>query len=123
MQLEKCGCLLTATKKKGFTYYYCTNGKGECEEHKKYLRSEKIENMLADSLSKLNLSSEGLVGRVKLTRYSKEIIVETTLVKKTQKPKNIKITNKYKQQFTINMVFYLYGNGYVNTFYYSIISV
>jgi hypothetical protein len=36
---------------------------------------------------KLNLSSEGLVGRVKLTRYSKEIIVETTLVKKTQKPK------------------------------------
>jgi len=60
LHCEKCGCLLTATKKKGYTYYYCTNGKGECEEHKKYLRSEKIEKILADSLNKLNLSSESV---------------------------------------------------------------
>ncbi len=60
LHCEKCGCLLTATKKKGFTYYYCTNGRGECEEHKKYLRSEKVEAMLADSLGKLNLSAESV---------------------------------------------------------------
>ncbi len=44
---EKCGCALTADKKKGHTYYYCTNGKGNCEEHRKYLRSEKIDEQIS----------------------------------------------------------------------------
>lgn len=55
---EKCGCLLTATTKKGYNYYYCTNGKGNCEEHKRYLREEKVEKILAESLGKLKMSSE-----------------------------------------------------------------
>ena len=40
LKCEVCGCLMTATLKKGHQYYYCTNGKGNCEQHKKYLRSE-----------------------------------------------------------------------------------
>ncbi len=45
-----CGCAFTASTKKGHDYYYCTNGKGGCEEHKKYLRSEILDNVIADSL-------------------------------------------------------------------------
>ncbi len=55
---EECGCLLTATTKKGYNYYYCTNGKGDCEEHKRYLREEKVENILADSLDELKINPE-----------------------------------------------------------------
>ena len=58
MTCEKCGCLLTATEKKGHNYYYCTNGKGKCDEHKKYLRSEKIELLVADVFSKIQFDEE-----------------------------------------------------------------
>ena len=55
---NKCGCLLTATKKKGFTYYYCTNGKGICDEHRKYLRKEELEKKLAKSFVNLRFNPE-----------------------------------------------------------------
>lgn len=35
-----CTCMYTASLKKGHQYYYCTNGKGSCGAHAKYLRSE-----------------------------------------------------------------------------------
>ncbi|MBU2539811.1 recombinase family protein [Patescibacteria group bacterium] len=58
LKCANCGCMLTASKKKGHDYYYCTNGKGECEEHKKYLRSEKIDEHIADIFSKLQFDEE-----------------------------------------------------------------
>lgn len=53
-----CGCALTADKKKGHVYYYCTNGKGNCEQRKKYLRSEKVDNLIANALGKLKFDRE-----------------------------------------------------------------
>lgn len=50
-----CGCALTANKKKGHDYYYCTNGKGNCEEHKKYIRSEKLDMLVVKTLRKLQI--------------------------------------------------------------------
>lgn len=58
MTCSVCGCALTADKKKGHTYYYCTNGKGNCEQRKKYLRSEKVDNLIADVLGKLKFDKE-----------------------------------------------------------------
>ena len=53
-----CGCSLTADTKKGFVYYYCTNGKGECAEHKKYLRSEKVDDILSNLFLELKFDKE-----------------------------------------------------------------
>lgn len=53
-----CGCMLTATKKKGHDYYYCTNGKGVCFEHKSYLRSEKLDQLVAETLDLLHIDPE-----------------------------------------------------------------
>lgn len=53
-----CGCMITATKKKGHDYYYCTNGKGKCEEHKKYLRSETLDKEVLKILSKIRFDEE-----------------------------------------------------------------
>lgn len=58
MTCHKCGCLLTATEKKGFVYYYCTDGKGKCEEHRHYMRSEKAEKVLASVFPKIQFDSE-----------------------------------------------------------------
>ena len=39
--------MLTATLQKGHHYYYCTNGRGKCDEHKKYLRENDLYRMIA----------------------------------------------------------------------------
>ena len=45
---EVCGCMLTATIKKGrYQYYYCTNGRGRCTEHKNYLREKDLYEKVA----------------------------------------------------------------------------
>ena len=58
LKCESCGCALTATKKKGYDYYYCTNGKGICEEHKTYIRSEKLDEMVSEILGGLRIDPE-----------------------------------------------------------------
>lgn len=51
LSCDNCGCTLTTALKKGHQYYYCTNGKQKCEEHKSYMREtylyEKITAMFA----------------------------------------------------------------------------
>lgn len=47
MTCHKCGCSMTAMEKKGHLYYYCTNGKRICDQHKGYMRSEKAEQELS----------------------------------------------------------------------------
>ncbi len=58
MRCHLCGCTLTATTKKGYNYYYCTNGKGNCEQHKKYLRSEAVDFMMAGILGDIAFKEE-----------------------------------------------------------------
>jgi len=58
MYCENCGCLLTATLKKGHSYYYCTNGKGECEQHKKYMRSEVVDKIMVDLFDTIAFDEE-----------------------------------------------------------------
>jgi hypothetical protein len=45
-------------EKKGFVYYYCNNGKGKCEEHKHYLRSDKAEKILSPLFHKIQFDSK-----------------------------------------------------------------
>ena len=75
LKCDTCGCALTATKKKGkHIYYYCTNGKGKCDEHKTYL----TENHITQELNKMfdNLIvNEKLIN--KCYKASKERIGQT----------------------------------------------
>lgn len=58
LKCNSCGCVLTASEKKGHDYYYCTNGKGICNEHKSYLRSENISDFVSDLFAGINLDEE-----------------------------------------------------------------
>ena len=54
LKCASCGCQLTATKKKGrLVYYYCTNGKGVCSEHKAYLKEEYLSEALGQVFDSL----------------------------------------------------------------------
>ena len=55
---DRCGCSLTADKKKGHTYYYCTNGKGICDAHRKYIRSEEVDRQIVKKLSALRFNRD-----------------------------------------------------------------
>ena len=48
LKCENCGCSLTASLKKGHHYYYCTNGRGHCDEHKNYLREIYLYKLVMD---------------------------------------------------------------------------
>ena len=56
-----CSCTITADTKKGYQYYYCTNGRGACAEHKTYLRGEKVDTLLSSLFQELHFREE-LVG-------------------------------------------------------------
>ena len=53
-----CGCVYTASQKKGHDYYYCTNGKGNCETHKRYERSENIDKLIVNIFDEIKFSRE-----------------------------------------------------------------
>ncbi len=59
MQCAECGCQLTATKKKGrYDYYYCTNGKGICSQHKTYLGDKATLDLSAQVLKNTYFDEE-----------------------------------------------------------------
>ena len=58
LKCGNCGCMLTASTKKGYDYYYCTNGKGNCEQHKKYLRSEKLDQFVTGIFKQIQFDEE-----------------------------------------------------------------
>lgn len=58
MTCEVCGCSLTASLKKGHHYYYCTNSKGNCPEHKTYMREKTLYPIVGSLFEKLNLDEE-----------------------------------------------------------------
>jgi site-specific DNA recombinase len=58
LQCGSCGCALTCDTQKGYMYYYCTNGKGVCEEHKKYMRSGTVDSLLSQMFLDLAFDEE-----------------------------------------------------------------
>ena len=55
---EDCGCMYTATLKKGHDYYYCTNGKNICVAHKRYMRENDIYEKIVPILESLAIDPE-----------------------------------------------------------------
>ena len=82
MVCARCGCLYTASKKRGkHIYYYCTNGKNKCEEHKSYLKEDDAIKMLADVFKRLtfpeeviNLMYEASLDKIKQTSENEEYL-------------------------------------------------
>ncbi|MDD5721377.1 MAG: recombinase family protein [Candidatus Pacebacteria bacterium] len=58
IKCSECGCMYTASRKKGHDYYYCTNGKGICTSDKKYLRENDLYKKLLPILEKVAWDKE-----------------------------------------------------------------
>lgn len=54
-----CQCKLTASvKKEIYNYYYCTNGKGICQEHKDYMNEQYIFNLVLKEFKQITLDKK-----------------------------------------------------------------
>lgn len=53
-----CGCMYTASQKKGHDYYHCTNGKGICTSYSKYLRENDLYKEVAEIIQKTQFDRE-----------------------------------------------------------------
>ncbi len=58
MKCDTCGCALTASLKKGHHYYYCTNRKEICTEHKSYMREIYLYEIFGNILDKIAFSEK-----------------------------------------------------------------
>lgn len=69
-----CECMITADTKKGHQYYYCTNGKGVCKEHRQYLRAKQVDELLSQLFQELRFDEEliDLSGQVYLERLKND---------------------------------------------------
>ncbi len=68
-----CGCNITATQKGDkYKYYYCTNGKGLCSEHKDYMAETDIQDLVA--LSFTDIIKDKKLADLSLETYGKELL-------------------------------------------------
>lgn len=68
----ECGCKITAGIAKGkYTYYRCTNGRGRCLQHKKYLSEGTVKNLMSQVMSNFTLDEE--MATVSLNQYKQEL--------------------------------------------------
>lgn len=59
LKCGNCTCQLTASlKKEKYIYYYCTNGKRKCEEHKSYMNQPHIQKLIQELFSIFTLDKE-----------------------------------------------------------------
>ena len=73
LKCDNCGCSMTATLKKGkYVYYFCTNGKNICDQHKNYLGEEDLNPKIVDVFDKFITDRD-------LANESLEIYKEQTL--------------------------------------------
>ncbi len=103
LKCENCGCMLTASLKKGHQYYYCTNGKKICGEHKSYLRENDLYLKTSEIFKKLHFSERKIELMYKASKerlnldadYSKNILETLQLSLESLKTKETKLLDTF----------------------------
>jgi len=87
-----CGCALTATiKKERYIYYYCTNGKSICNEHRYYLTEDRVRHGLQGILD--DFIVEGCLGELAFEAYAEGM--------KNKKVLESRITDSQSQRLSV----------------------
>lgn len=105
--------MITAEKQKGINYYHCTNGKKICNQKKKFIREDKLEQTLLSQLETIGMSDEliDIVHGASLEKFHNDV-VDTNANKKrleaeldTLKAKESMLTDKLLQGILSNEVY------------------
>ncbi len=58
LKCDVCSCNITVDTQKGIQYYYCTNGKYICNQHKNYMRSDYVDVLMSELFKVLQIDDE-----------------------------------------------------------------
>ena len=58
LKCNVCDCNITVDTQKEIQYYYCTNGKAVCNQHKNYMRSDYVDVLMSDLFKELQFDDE-----------------------------------------------------------------
>lgn len=110
VKCAECGCLFTTSKKvkpslKQYIYYYCTNGKFVCSQHKKYLRDNKIQNLAQSIFDNLSGAMDSEIAQLSLESYYQSIKDEVGFEEQTKTNLDFQIKrNKGKQDTLLDLL-------------------
>lgn len=82
LKCNVCGCNITVDTQKGIQYYYCTNGKVVCNQHKNYMRSDYVDVLMSDLFKELQFDEELIeisAEAYKIKNVTNDSYMETTL--------------------------------------------
>lgn len=100
-----CGCVLTPTRKREVNvYYYCTNGKGNCAQHKSYLRAQDLNAMVAGVFQKLQFDTEMIEITYLAAKEKYENNTSTTENQKAKLEKQLKTLEQRTLQFADTLI-------------------
>lgn len=82
VKCDVCGCMFTTSLKikpsqKKYIYYYCTNGKFICDQHKSYLRDNKIKDLAQSIFDNISETFDSEIAQLSLEAYYQSIKDET----------------------------------------------
>lgn len=111
LKCSKCGCFFVGElKKKKYIYYHCTGNKGGTCKSKSYIREEKIEEAVLETLKKIQLSEE-LLPIVK-SAFKSQLIEQNRYVEERIKSLDLEIDKMKKRS---EKLFNLLLDGKVNS--------
>ena len=110
-----CGCMHTATTKKGkYVYYYCTNSKRICKQHQKYIEEQDMHDLYSNKLSELPIDTEILNQSYEL--YAKNYLQQ---YKEVENQKNLVKKQLVSVETSINRLVDIYIRGEIQQEVYS----
>ena len=109
MKCAECDCQLTATRKKQkYDYYYCTNGKHTCTQHKEYLTEKQVEQFYITALEKLTFDEELIEimyeASIEKLQSTKEINIEKQEVIQKEIERIERAEIKLSQSYTSELI-------------------
>lgn len=101
-----CGCQFTATLKKDkYAYYYCTNGKYICDQHKDYMRDFQVQEVAQSIFDDLSEIVDSEIATLSLEAYCDSLKKNSKYLEQSQQSIAVQIKkNKEKQNKLLDLL-------------------
>lgn len=94
-----CGCQFTAVfKKNKYIYYYCTNGKYICDQHKEYMRDFQVQEVAQSIFDNLSEIVDSEIATLSLEAYCDSLKKNSNYLEQSQQNIAAQIKNNKEKQ-------------------------
>lgn len=99
LKCQVCSCNITVDTQKTIQYYYCTNGKNMCDQHKNYMRSDYVDGLMSGLFTELQFDEELI--EISAEAYKAKNATDTRYVETTLETLNNELTLLLDRELTL----------------------